>query len=78
MMRLSLRIRYGLWYTRRCERKLVSISCSALHIRHRRAHVPHSILPSSGDHGKRNGPPVKALQQTGLSLSLRLRSGARS
>jgi hypothetical protein len=62
VLRLSLSIRYGQRYTRRRELELVSIACSCLHIRRRRAHVPRSTLSRQGDHGKRNGPPVKRLQ----------------
>ena len=69
VVRLALSIRFGLRCSLRCERKLVNMSCSGLHIRHRRAHVPRSTLPVSEDHGKRDGPPVKALQQTGLSVA---------
>src|SRR5215207_3104234 len=52
----------------RCESELESIACSPLQIRHRRAHVPRSSLALSGNHGKRNGPPVKPLQQSAARL----------
>ncbi len=74
MKRLSLSIRYGQRYTRRRELELVSIACSGLLIRRRRAHVPRSTVALSNNHGKRNGSPVSGLQQTPPSLTLGRRS----
>src|SRR5688572_27842080 len=60
--RRPLRIRYGRRHTRGLEAELVNITCSPLHIRSPRVHVPPSILSVLPRTQKRNGPPVPPLQ----------------